>query len=111
MRISFSTKRVPLYLVLTLSVGILSACQVKTTQIAPTLDPVFVPAFESTKPIAFRKIVLKVPRHQPLGAVSVGVLCVPRGEFTLSGGRHQLDTDKFNKPLMHDVPAKRTYSA
>ena len=96
MRISLSTKRAPLYLVLTLSMSILSACQVKTTQVAPTLDPVLVPAFESTKPIAFRKIVLKIPRHQPIGVVSVGVLCVAQGEFTLSGGRHQLDTDKFN---------------
>ena len=105
MRITFSTKCVPLYLLLTLSVGILSACQVKTTQVAPTLDPVFVPAFESTKPIAFRKIVLKVPRHQPIGAVSVGVLCVARGEFTLSGGRHQLDTDKFNDIFRGELQA------
>ena len=105
MRISLSTKRVSLYLVLTLSIITLSACQVKTTQVAPTLDPVFVPAFESTKPIAFRKIVLKVPRHQPVGAVSVGVLCVARGEFTLSGGRHQLDTDKFNDIFREELQA------
>ena len=105
MRISFSTKRVPLYLVLTLSISILSACQVNTTQVAPSLDPVVVPAFESTKPIAFRKIVLKVPRHQPIGAVSVGVLCVARGEFTLSGGRHQLDTDKFNDIFREELQA------
>ena len=96
MLIPFSKKRNGLYLALALCLGALSACQAKTTQVAPTLNPVLVPAFESTKPIAFRKIVLKVPRHQPIGAVSVGVLCIPQGEFTLSGGRHKLDSEKFN---------------
>ena len=85
-----------LYLTPILCLGALLGCQTATTQVAPTLAPVVVPAFEDTKPIAFRKIVLKVPRHQPIGTVSGGIFCIGHGEFTLSGGRHQLDTDRFN---------------
>ena len=73
-----------------------SACQTTTSRVAPTLDPIVVPTFESTKPIAFRKIVLKVPRHRPIGEISVGALCLRVDDMTVSGGRHQLDTDQFN---------------
>ncbi len=76
----------------------LSACRATmTSQVAPTLDPILAPTFESTKPIAFRKIVLKIPRHRPIGEESIGALCIPRGELTLSGGRHLLDIDQFNE--------------
>ena len=96
MRNLLFTTRKRVFLTLALCLGALSACQTATTQVAPTLAPVVVPAFESTKPIAFRKVVLKVPRHEPIGTVSGGILCIARGEFTLSAGRHKLDTDKFN---------------
>ena len=96
MRNILFTTRKRVFLTLALCLGALSACQTATTQVAPTLAPVVVPAFESTKPIAFRKVVLKVPRHEPIGTVSGGILCIARGEFTLSAGRHKLDTDKFN---------------
>ena len=94
-----------LILALVLSIATLTACQTATNQVAPTLNPVIVPMFESTKPIAFRKVVLKVPRHQAIGAVSVGILCTVRSEFTLSGGRHQLDTDKFNDIFREELQA------
>ena len=74
----------------------LSACQTPATRVAPSLTPISVPAFESTKPIAFRKIVLKVPRHRPIGNVSIGILCIKHGDLTVSSGRYQLDTAQFN---------------
>lgn len=83
-------------LVLGLCSVILSACQTPATRIAPSLTPISVPASESTKPIAFRKIVLKVPRHRPIGNVSIGALCIKHGDLTISGGRYQLNTDQFN---------------
>ena len=83
---------------------VLSACTATmTSQVAPTLDPILPPTFESTKPIAFRKIVLKIPRHQPVGKVSVGAFCRPRGEMTLSGGRHHLDIDQFNEIFLDEL--------
>ena len=85
------------FFIVVCSIG-LSACTVTmTNQVAPTLDPIRPPTFESTKPIAFRKIVLKIPRHQPVGEESIGPFCMPSGEMTLSGGRHHLDTDQFNE--------------
>ena len=95
-RANCSAKQAPLHLVLALSIGVLAGCQARTVQVAPTLAPISVPTLESTKPITFRKIVLKVPRHRAIGTISTGVACIPRDELTLSSGRHQLDTEKFN---------------
>lgn len=74
----------------------LSACGTAATRVAPSLAPIAVPTFESTKPIAFRKIVIKIPRHRPIGGVSIGIFCINRGEMTVSGGRYELDADQFN---------------
>lgn len=94
-----------IYVTLALGLFALSACQVKTASVAPALDPVLVPVFENTKPIAFRKIVLKVPRHKQIGAISAGGLCIEKTPFTLSGGRHQLDSDKFNDIFRDELQA------
>lgn len=75
----------------------MTACKTTTSQKAPQLTPVSVKAFEETKPIAFRKIVLKVPRNKAIGSVQVGWLCIKRGDFRLSGGRNTLNSDRFNE--------------
>lgn len=74
----------------------LTACQVTTRQKAASLTPITVPAFEETKPIAFKRIVLKIPRNKSIGQVRVGLLCIPAGNLTRSGGRYALDSSIFN---------------
>ncbi len=84
-------------LALCLCLATLQACKSTTSLSAPMLDPISVPTLEGTKPIAFRKIVLKIPHHRPIGKLSRGLLCLKKDDFTLSGGRHQLNTDRFNE--------------
>lgn len=86
----------PSLLLLSLFAVALSACGTAATRDAPSLAPIAVPPFESTKPIAFRKIVIKTPRHRPIGAVSIGIFCIKNSEMTVSGGRYELDADQFN---------------
>lgn len=100
-----SNKLSGIYVTLALGLFALSACQVKTASVAPALSPVLVPVFENTKPIAFRKIVLKLPRHKQIGSISAGGLCIERTPFTLSGGRYQLDSDKFNDIFRNELQA------
>lgn len=84
-------------LALVLCLAALQACKTTTSLNAPELDPISVPTSEDAKPIAFKKIVLKVPYHRPIGKLSGGLLCLKKGDFKLSGGRHQLNTDRFNE--------------
>ena len=81
---------------LVVALAVLAACQVTTRQKAASLTPITVPAFEETKPIAFKRIVLKIPRNKSIGKVRVGLLCIPTGDLTRSGGRYALNSDIFN---------------
>ena len=87
---------------------VLSSCTaVTTSQVAPTLNPILPPTFESTKPIAFKRFVLKIPRHRPIGEESIDPWglgwCTSIGELRLSGGRYDLDIDQFNEIFRNEL--------
>ena len=86
-------------LVTSLCLLILSACQATAPRvgIAPSLAPISVPTFESTRPIAFEKIAIKIPKHRPIGSIYTGTFCIEQGEMAVSGGRYELDFDQFNE--------------
>ena len=46
-------------------------------------------ASESSKPIQFKKIVVKLKRGEKIGARQGGLLCVPRGPLNWKGGAYQ----------------------
>ena len=51
----------------------LSACQTTTSQVAPTLTPILGASVSKARsPFAFKKIVMKVPRHRPIGKIIWG---------------------------------------
>lgn len=83
----------------------LNGCVTPETKTASELAPIDVPSGEETRAIAFRKIVLKVPRHKPIGKYAQGLLCVPRGDLRLRGGRYRLDTDIFNDVFIEEMEA------
>ena len=75
---------------------LLAGCVASTNKKAPSLQPISVPAFEETKPIAFKKVVLKVPRNTPIGKVGAGLACMRHADYMPSGGRYSLDEERFN---------------
>jgi S1-C subfamily serine protease len=82
-----------------------TGCGTTTSQQAAALTPISVPAFEETKPIAFEKVVLKIPRHEPIGKLSMGTLCIPGGDIRPSGGRYELNTDSFTDIFRQELEA------
>ncbi|MCR9256999.1 MAG: S1C family serine protease [Alphaproteobacteria bacterium] len=84
-------------IVLTAAIALagLSACQT-TGRVVETLTPIPVKAQETTKPIAFRKIVSRIPGDKRIGSIGVGVLCVPSTSLFGPGRRQRLDDDRFN---------------
>ncbi|MCH8184039.1 MAG: serine protease [Proteobacteria bacterium] len=83
--------------------AVMSACQATTRQKAASLTPITVPEFEETRPIAFKKIVLKIPRNKSIGQVRVGLLCIPTGNLTRSGGRYALSSSVFNDVFREEL--------
>lgn len=88
----FRTCGVPVALV----AAVLTGCVATTAKKAPTLEPIAVAAFEESKPLAFRKIIVKVPRNKPIGSVGAGLACMRHADYMPSGGRYSLDEERFN---------------
>lgn len=60
-------------------------------------------ASESSKPIQFKKIVVKLKRGEHIGAIQGGLLCVPQGDLNWKGGRLSLDSDEFTDAFKEEL--------
>lgn len=92
-------------IILALAMVLLGGCVATTSKKAESLQPITVAASEETKPIAFRKIVLKVPRNTPIGRVGAGLACMKHADFLPHGGRYSLDTEIFNDIFREELEA------
>jgi hypothetical protein len=54
-------------------------------------------ASENSKPIQFKKIVVKLKRGEHIGAMQTGLPCVPQGDLSWKGGRVNIDSDEFTE--------------
>lgn len=75
---------------------ILSACGtaavIKDVQDKPVDE---LKAADSSKPIQFTKVVVKLKRGEHVGAIQAGLLCVGHGDLTWKGGRISIDSEEF----------------
>ncbi|MBT6679918.1 MAG: hypothetical protein HOB08_22560, partial [Rhodospirillaceae bacterium] len=78
----------------------LSSCQVALKQEAPIKTPIQVSG-TGTKPIAFRKIVIKLRHGEEYGKVLHGIECSERGKLRYGAGRLQLNSDLFNDTFIN----------
>ena len=58
---------------------------------------------EQTRPIQFRKIVIKLKRGEDIGAVEAGIMCTPHAELTFRGGRMTLDDEELTDTFRHEL--------
>jgi len=63
---------------------------------------------ETSKPLQFRKIVIKLRRGTHIGAWKGGLLCVPQGDLTWKGGKVDISSDDFNESF-RDVLESANY--
>lgn len=57
----------------------------------------------NSKPLQFKKVVLKLNRGQHIGAVQVGLACLGNAELTYKGGRANFDSAEFNEVFIEEV--------
>lgn len=88
-----------------LAVAVLAGCQTSTTTQAPTLQPISVAMQKETRPIAFQKVVVRIPRNQPIGSIQGGALCIKNSDLTPRGGRYQIDADMLTDVFRDELEA------
>jgi serine protease Do len=86
------------------SAALLSACGtaavIKDVQDRPVDD---LKAAESSKPIQFTKVVVKLKRGEHIGAMQGGLFCVGQGDLTWKGGRISIDSDEFTDAFKEEL--------
>lgn len=60
-------------------------------------------ASDNSKPIQFKKIVVKLKRGEHVGAIQTGLLCVPQGDLNWKGGRISIDSDEFTDTFKEEL--------
>jgi S1-C subfamily serine protease len=58
---------------------------------------------ETSKPIQFQKIVIKLKRGEHIGAWKAGFLCVPNGDLNWKGGKLNIDSDEFTETFKEEL--------
>ena len=59
----------------------------------------------ATKPVQFRKIVIKLKRGADIGSIQSGLFCVPRAELIYRGGRRTLSGDELTEVFQDELKA------
>lgn len=85
--------------------GVLNSGCASSANIQPVADkPVIeVRQAEQTRPIQFRKVVIKLKRGEDIGAVESGLVCTPHAELTFRGGRMTLDSEELTETFRHEL--------
>lgn len=60
-------------------------------------------ASETTKPIQFTKIVVKLKRGEHVGAMQAGLLCISQGDLNWKGGRISIDSEEFTEAFKEEL--------
>lgn len=58
---------------------------------------------DKSKPIQFKKIVVKLDRGEHIGAWKGGLLCVPNGDLNWRGGKLNIDSDEFTEAFQEEL--------
>lgn len=60
---------------------------------------------DSSKPLQFRKIVVRMPRNRVVGAVQMGLLCLGNSQLTYRGGRVAIDDESYSDVFRDELEA------
>jgi len=80
-----------------------SGCVVEGVKQAPVLEAKDIAHGEKTKPVAFRKIVLKMPRTKTIGKVGTGLFCVEVAKRRARSGRYRINEELFSDVFREEL--------
>ena len=100
----FSKRRILVWAAMLLALST-TACVPAQKKVAPVLSAIDVPQGVQTKPVAFTRLVLKVPRNEEIGRVGVGMFCLPSAKVRARRGRYSVDSDMFTDVFRDELEA------
>lgn len=80
--------------------GCASSAVIKQIESKQAID---VPISGVSKPIQFKKIVVKLNRGEDIGSVQSGILCVPRADLIWRGGRVDVSNEDFTDVFREEL--------
>lgn len=90
-----------LYILFALTVsGCATPAEIKDVTEAEVRD---IPLGQKTKPLQFKKIVIKMRRGTKIGAWEVGLLCIPQGELKYRGGKISFGGDELSEVFREEL--------
>ncbi len=101
-------KNIPLRLIIISLIflsGCVSAARIKNIS---TLKPI-IPKSEESRPILFKKVIIKLPRGKIIGSMQTGLLCIPQTELYWRGGRVNISEEEFGE-VLNDELEKNGYT-
>lgn len=87
-------------------IGCASSANIQHTEIK---DAIEVTPVEQTKPIQFKKIVVKLDRGEDIGSIQGGLLCVANADLVWKGGKVEVSTEEFTE-VFKDEMEKANYN-
>lgn len=88
------------FILSTLLIGCGSPAVIKQVEDRPVEN---LHASENSKPIQFKKIVVRLKRGEHIGAMQAGLLCVPQGNLNWKGGRISIASDEFTDTFKEEL--------
>ena len=86
--------------------GCASSAKIHHTEIK---DAIEIPLVENTRPLQFKKIVVKLNRGEDIGSIQGGLLCVAQADLVWKGGKIEVSTDEFTE-VFRDELEKANYN-
>lgn len=91
---------IPVFLLLVFSIGCATSAEIKDVQLKPTFN---IAASQKTKPIQFKKIVVKIDSGTHVGALQTGLMCLAHSNLTWKGERLALSEDDFTNAFREEL--------
>ncbi|MGH6933759.1 MAG: S1C family serine protease [Dongiaceae bacterium] len=82
--------------------GCASSANIQPVSDKPAIE---VQSTEQTRPVQFRKIVIKFKRGEDIGALQAGLLCLSKADLTFRGGRMTLEDDELTEVFRDELEA------
>jgi hypothetical protein len=80
--------------------GCASSAVIKQTESKQAID---VPVNTESRPIQFKKIVVKLDRGEDIGSIQSGLLCVPQADLIWRGGKIDVSNDDFTEVFREEL--------
>lgn len=82
---------------------LVSGCSLGTQKKVEAFDPIQVAWGEASQPIALRRITVKLPRNESIGAKYSGLACIEEGKLRWRGGRIDVTNEAFSDVFRNEL--------